>query len=689
MLSRYTSLTFSDVFAGRGLPCLLLLVSFCVAAVAPGPAFGQQDRLIISQYVDTDSGTEPKGVELWNVSGSAIDFSADNLTVNRYANGGSSATTEFTLTSGTLAAGEVIVIGGSVLGAYMSSNAPSVAFFNDSFFFNGDDALEVVLGETVQDVFGTIGSDPGTAWTGSGVSTADQNIQLLASISSGNPSGFTDPSTRFETVSDASPPALDGFGIAPGAGPSGPTVEFGSGAQTVSETDGTATLTVVLNDPDGQFVEVDVAFDAGSSSASLGDIGSYSTQTVGFPASDADVLTQTVTVPLTDDSQIEATEEAVFELANLQSFGGAQIGTVGLSTLTITDDDQPLVVNEILADPALGLEGDANGDGVRDGSEDEFVEIYNNGSASVDLSGYTIEDGAGLRHTFPAGTVLDPGIAVTVFGGGSPTGIPGVVQTASDGELGFNNSGDDVTLKDETGNVLLSVSYGSEGGNDQSLTRDPDFTGSFTQHTQASSSGARYSPGETIEGTSLPVELARFTVEADAATARLAWTTASETNNAGFEIQHRRGPQDWTQIGFVDGAGTTTEATTYRFETGVLEPGTHAFRLRQIDVDGTASLSQEKTLQVVTAQSVVLRGPNPLRAGQSTRLRVTAQTRQSVEAALFNVLGQQVRVLHRGSVAPGRPLDARLSTDGLASGLYFVRVSGESFQATRQFTVVR
>jgi hypothetical protein len=295
----------------------------------------------------------------------------------------------------------------------------------------------------------------------------------------------------------------------------------------------------------------------------------------------------------------------------------------------------------------------------------------------------------GLRHTFPAGTVLDPGIAVTVFGGGTPTGIPGVVQTASDGALGFNNSGDDVTLKDETGNVLLSVSYGSEGGNDQSLTRDPDFTGSFTQHTQASSSGARYSPGETIEGTSLPVELARFTAEADAATARLTWTTASETNNAGFEVQHRRGTQDWAQIGFVDGAGTTTEATTYRFETGVLEPGAHAFRLRQIDADGTASLSQEKTLQVVTAQSVVLRGPNPLRAGQSTRLRVTAQTRQSVEAALFNVLGQQVRVLHRGSVAPGRPLDARLSTDGLASGLYFVRVSGESFQSTRQFTVVR
>jgi hypothetical protein len=660
-----------------------------MALLAPDPALGQS-RLIISQYVDTDSGTEPKGVELWNVSGSALDFSADNLTVNRYANGSSSATTEFTLTSGTLAAGEVIVIGGSVLDAYMSSNAPSVAFFNDSFSFNGNDALEVVLGGTVEDVFGTIGSDPGNAWTGSGVSTADQNIQLLASISSGTPSGFTDPSTRFETVSDASPPALDGFGIAPGAGPSGPTVEFVSGAQTVSETDGTATLTVVLNDPDGASVDADVAFDAGSSSASLSDIGGYSTQTVSFPGGAADGATETVTVPLTDDSQIEATEEAVFELANLQSSGGAQIGTVGLSTVTITDDDQPLVVNEILADPALGLEGDANGDGVRDGSEDEFVEIYNNGSASVDLSGYTIEDGAGLRHTFPAGTVLDPGIAVTVFGGGTPTGIPGVVQTASDGALGFNNGGDTVTLINDGGGVVASVTYGSEGGDNQSLTRDPDFTGPFVKHLNATGAGAAlWSPGQTTDGSSLPVELSSFEARVDGAVVQLTWVTASETGNSGFAVQHQDNGRAWTRAGFVEGAGTTSEALTYRFQVGAVAPGTHRFRLKQIDLDGTVSLSTERTVQVSAGPSATLLGPNPLTGGQAARLLVSADTRQSVEIAIYNTLGQQVRALRGGPVAPGQPFETRVTTRGLASGLYFVRVTGERFQLTRQFGVVQ
>jgi hypothetical protein len=463
-----------------------------------------------------------------------------------------------------------------------------------------------------------------------------------------------------------------------------------SGAQTVSETDGTATLTVVLNDPDGASVDADVAFDAGSSSASLSDIGGYSTQTVSFPGGAADGATETVTVPLTDDSQIEATEEAVFELANLQSSGGAQIGTVGLSTVTITDDDQPLVVNEILADPALGLEGDANGDGVRDGSEDEFVEIYNNGSASVDLSGYTIEDGAGLRHTFPAGTVLDPGIAVTVFGGGTPTGIPGVVQTASDGALGFNNGGDTVTLINDGGGVVASVTYGSEGEDNQSLTRDPDFTGPFVKHSNATGAGgALWSPGQTTDGSSLPVELSSFEARVDGAVVQLTWVTASETGNSGFAVQHQDNGRAWTRAGFVEGAGTTSEAVTYRFRVGAVAPGTHRFRLKQIDLDGTVSLSTERTVQVSAGPSATLLGPNPLTGGQAARLLVSADTRQSVEIAIYNTLGQQVRALRGGPVAPGQPFETRVTTGGLASGLYFVRVTGERFQLTRQFAVVQ
>ena len=163
------------------------------------------------------------------------------------------------------------------------------------------------------------------------------------------------------------------------------------------------------------------------------------------------------------------------------------------------------VINEILADPASGSAGDANGDGTRNFSDDEFVEILNNSGAPSDISGWTLSDGFGVRHTFPAGSIVDDGCAIVVFGGGTPTGAFGLsaVQTASSGSLGFNNSGDTVTLNNGSADVT-SAGYGSEGGDNQSLTRDPDGDGAsaLVKHTLATTSGgALFSPGTQADGT--------------------------------------------------------------------------------------------------------------------------------------------------------------------------------------------
>lgn len=163
-----------------------------------------------------------------------------------------------------------------------------------------------------------------------------------------------------------------------------------------------------------------------------------------------------------------------------------------------------LTINEILADPASGLQGDANGDGVRSGSRDEFIEIvYDTPEKAFDLSGWTLSDASNTRHTFPGGTILDPYAAIVVFGGGSPTGSFGgaLVQTASTGGLGLNNSGDTVTLSDGSG-TNVTVLYGAEAGDNQSITLDPDVTGAFSRHLLAAGSGgARFSPGTMVSGT--------------------------------------------------------------------------------------------------------------------------------------------------------------------------------------------
>ncbi|MEA3337407.1 MAG: ExeM/NucH family extracellular endonuclease [Chloroflexota bacterium] len=164
----------------------------------------------------------------------------------------------------------------------------------------------------------------------------------------------------------------------------------------------------------------------------------------------------------------------------------------------------PLVFNELQADPDA-INGDANGDGVVSTTEDEFVEIVNDSGAPVDISGWILSDGVQLRHTFPAGTVIPNLCTVVVFGGGTPTGSFGgaVVQIASTGGLGLNNSGDTVTLNDGS-NDIVSLIYGSEGGNNQSITRDPDITGPepLVYHSTATGSGsALFSPGTMIDGT--------------------------------------------------------------------------------------------------------------------------------------------------------------------------------------------
>ncbi|MEO0362691.1 MAG: lamin tail domain-containing protein, partial [Pseudomonadota bacterium] len=162
-----------------------------------------------------------------------------------------------------------------------------------------------------------------------------------------------------------------------------------------------------------------------------------------------------------------------------------------------------IVINEILADPAADLPGDANGDGTRDATQDEFVEIVNAGDAPADLSGFTLSDGVQARHVFPEGSVIAPGEALVVFGGGTPSGAFGgaTVQLASTGALGLNNGGDAVTIAAPDETVVASVEYGSEGGDDQSLTRDPQLEGDFVAHSEAvGSDGALFSPGEILDG---------------------------------------------------------------------------------------------------------------------------------------------------------------------------------------------
>jgi predicted extracellular nuclease/methionine-rich copper-binding protein CopC len=167
---------------------------------------------------------------------------------------------------------------------------------------------------------------------------------------------------------------------------------------------------------------------------------------------------------------------------------------------TFTFTTPSLIINEILADP----NDDANGDGTFNATQDEFIELVNVSGVALDISGWTLSDAVQVRHTFPVGTIISNLCAVVIFGGGTPTGAFGnaLVQTA--GQLGLNNTSDTVTLKNGA-TVIATYTYGAEGGNDQSLTRNPDITGAplLVQHTTATGAAGRlHSPGVKVDGTS-------------------------------------------------------------------------------------------------------------------------------------------------------------------------------------------
>ena len=162
-----------------------------------------------------------------------------------------------------------------------------------------------------------------------------------------------------------------------------------------------------------------------------------------------------------------------------------------------------LVINEILSDPG-GL--DPNGDGVAENTGDEFIEIVHVGDGPVDIDGVLLETGSGtleVMHTFGA-ACLESHQGLVVFGGGSPAlDLQYATVIVGDKSLSLNNGGDSVVVRARDGAEIDAYTYGSV--DDQSWVRDPDGSGDFVKHTEATGSqGAAFSPGLCVDGSPLP-----------------------------------------------------------------------------------------------------------------------------------------------------------------------------------------
>tara|TARA_R100000027_G_scaffold67048_2_gene64400 strand:+ start:7971 stop:11651 length:3681 start_codon:yes stop_codon:yes gene_type:complete len=447
------------------------------ADVSTGESAG--GSLLFTQYYE-GSGNN-KYLEITNVSDSEIDLTGIILTAwsNEAAEDwktGTSTTDRITSLDGyTIRAGSTIVVANSAAASPIDPSAamiPGSDFEGDVTvtFFNGNDSVVMFVGDsqdpsTIMDAISfTDAGNEGAETSFVRVST-DAGFDLTAGSNvTSFPSVWT--AVDLSTVDSALPGDDEHLGSSDLGTPS-PIVEFVEVSEVVSEGDGTFEITFRILNPDGESVDVDVVFDSGLSSADLSDIDSYSTATVSFPSSASHGDTQTVTVTLTDDSDLESSEFAIFALGNLLSSGNAALGSASQFTATIQDNDTPIptIFLSELVDPA-------------DDASARYVEIYNPTASPVDLAagqwylslyfnaGSTPNSEIALTGTIPAGGTY-------VVGAAGYAAAFGSAPDQENGNINMNGN-DNVELRFGGGSstgILVDV-YGEAGVDGVGSARD-------------------------------------------------------------------------------------------------------------------------------------------------------------------------------------------------------------------------
>lgn len=358
-----------------------------------------------------------------------------------------------------------------------------------------------------------------------------------------------------------------------------------------------------------------------------------------------------------------------------------KIFTLLLSLLITSSAFSQLIINEVLYDPSNNaLDGDANGDGVYGQDDDSFIELYNNSSSDLDVSGYQIWDdttSGSLLYTIAPNTIMPAMGVLVVFGGGTPTGTFGgalvqVADTASSG-LNFNNSGEVIVIKNASGNTILTFDSDALSNNpNESYTRFPDITGDFLQH--GDTTAVLFSPGTRTDGTpfiaaSIPVTSITVQGEGGATTitepgGMLQMEATIEPSNASitdvtWSVTNGTGEATISAGGELEAAkdGTVTVTATATDGSGVSG-----------SVEITLS-NQPNSISELSSQFEINIYPNPTHG----LIKIDSEIKiETVE--VFDIIGKQV-------MSTSNLRNNSLDLSNLSEGQYILKIrSSESVQ---------
>ena len=202
-----------------------------------------------------------------------------------------------------------------------------------------------------------------------------------------------------------------------------------------------------------------------------------------------------------------------------------------------------------------------------------------------------------------------------------------------------------------------------------------------TNDSPAGSSIARILSGALLyvntNGTLIPVELTSFTANVTGNNVILNWSTATEVNNRGFEIQRKSVGESYSSISFIEGKGTTTQIQNYLFSDAGLSVGKYTYRLKQIDFDGSSEYSSAIEVEVGLPAKFSLdqNYPNPF--NPSTTINFSLATDASLTLKIFDILGQEIHSFINNEMKSGYH-SYQFDASSLSSGIYFYQLTAKA-----------
>ena len=202
----------------------------------------------------------------------------------------------------------------------------------------------------------------------------------------------------------------------------------------------------------------------------------------------------------------------------------------------------------------------------------------------------------------------------------------------------------------------------------------------------------------------LPVELTTFTASINNNKVLLSWSTATEVNNYGFELERqltttpgsatpsssRRGKDvEWIKIGFVPGSGTSNSTKEYSFIDKNVPAGNYKYRLKQIDNDGTFEYSDEVVVDLNSASDVYTlqqNYPNPF--NPATKINFAIPQSGNVTLKVYNVLGEEVATLVNSNMQAGNH-SVSFNGKNLSSGIYVYRIVSGSYTDVKKMLLLK